>query len=204
VTRPVVELWYDVVCPYAYLASTQIDAIAERHGAVVEWHAFLLGGVLKSVGTADNAMAQMSRPRLHHNWLDMHRWAEHFDVPLEMPAEHPRRTVLAMRAILAAGEEGRVAATRALFAAYWARGEDVTRPDVVAAVLDRAGLDGAGCVERAATPGVKTDLHARTDEAIRRGIFGAPTMFVGSQMYWGQDRLDFVARALSASSGPGP
>lgn len=191
-----VELWYDVVCPYAYIAATQIERIAERRGAAVAWKPFLLGGVLRAVGTADNAMAQMSRPRLHHNWLDMHRWAEHFGVPLDMPAEHPRRTVLAMRAILAAGEAGRVAATKALYDAYWARGEDVSQPDVVASVLDRAGLDGAACVAAAGAPEIKAELRARTDEAIARGIFGAPTMFVEGEMFWGQDRLDFVDRAL--------
>lgn len=192
-----VELWYDVVCPYAYLASTQIDRIAADADAVVRWCPFLLGGVLKAVGTSGNAMEQMSRPRLLHNALDMHRWAEQFDVPLEMPAEHPRRTVLAMRAILAAREEGRVAASRALFESYWVRGEDVADRDTVAASLDRAGLDGAALVERASDAAVKRELWDRTDEAIRRGVFGAPTMFVGDEMFWGQDRLSFVARALS-------
>lgn len=191
-----VELWYDVVCPYAYLASTQIDRVAEEAGAAVDWRPFLLGGVLQAVGTSDDAMRQMSRPRLHHNWLDMHRWAEWFDVPLEMPAAHPRRTVLAMRTVLAAGEQGRVAVSRALFDAYWARGEDVADADVVARALDRGGLDGSSLVRRASDPAIKQELRDRTDEAIRRGVFGAPTMFVGDRMFWGQDRLSFVQRAL--------
>ena len=195
--KRVVEIWYDVVCPYAYLGSTQIERVAAAAGAEVSWQPFLLGGVLRSVGTADNAMAQMSRQRLHHNWLDMHRWSEHFDVPLEMPASHPRRTVLAMRAILAAGEEGRVPATRALFDAYWVRGEDVAEPAVVAVALDRAGLDGAACVARSGEQVIKDELRARTDEAIARGIFGAPTFFVGGEMFWGQDRLGFVEEALA-------
>jgi 2-hydroxychromene-2-carboxylate isomerase len=195
--KRVVEIWYDVVCPYAYLGSTQIERVAVNAGAEVSWHPFLLGGVLRAVGTADNAMAQMSGPRLRHNWLDMHRWAEHFDVPLEMPMAHPRRTVLAMRAILAAGEAGRLPATRALFDAYWARGEDVADPAIVASALDRAGLDGAACVARAGEQAIKDELRARTDEAIARGIFGAPTFFVGTAMYWGQDRLGFVERALA-------
>lgn len=197
-SAPVVEFWYDVVCPFAYIGSTQIEAVAARHGARVDWRPFLLGGVLKAVGTADNAMEQMSRPRLHHNWLDMHRWAEHFGVPLEMPAAHPRRTVLAMRAILAAGEEGRVPATRALYESYWVRGEDVTRPEIVAAALDHAGLDGSALVARASDPAIKRELFDRTDEAVRRGIFGAPTVFVGDAMFWGQDRLAFVEQALAA------
>jgi len=192
-----VRFYYDVVCPYAYLGSTRIGEIAVRHGAEVDWRPFLLGGVLKALGPVDDANRLMSAPRKRHNYLDMHRWADFFGVPLEMPAEHPRRTVLAMRAILAAGEAGRVPATRALFDAYWVRGEDVSRPEVAAAALDRAGLDGGGCVERAGDPAIKRELHERTDEALERGVFGAPTMFVGDEMFWGQDRLDFVDRALA-------
>jgi 2-hydroxychromene-2-carboxylate isomerase len=192
-----VELYFDIVCPYAYLGSTQIERIAERHGATVAWKPFLLGGVFRALGVADDATAAMSAAKQRHNLLDMHRWADHFGVPLEMPAAHPRRTVLALRALLAAGEAGRASATHALFDAYWVRGEDVADPDVVAAAFERAGLDGRACVEAASTIQIKQGLRERTEEAVRRGVFGAPTMFVGDAMFWGQDRLDFVEAALA-------
>jgi len=192
-----VEVFYDVVCPYAYLGVTQIEAVAERVGATVVWKPFLLGGVLKALGPVD-PNSVMSEPKRRHNFLDMRRWAAHFEVPLNIPEAHPRRTVLAMRALLAAGEADRVSATRALYESYWVRGEDVTDPYVVSAALSREGLDGAACVAGAMEDAIKTELRTRTDEALARGVFGAPTFFVGDEMFWGQDRLDFVERALAS------
>ena len=80
------------------------------------------------------------------------------------------------------------------------RGEDVSQPAVVRAALDGAGLDGAASIARADAPDVKDELRRRTDEAIARGVFGAPTFFVGDEMHWGQDRLDFVERALGRTA----
>lgn len=190
-----VEYWFDVVCPYAYLGSTQIEAVAAAAGARVVWRPMLLGGVLNARGTPD-PNAAMPAAKARHNALDMMRWAEVWSVPLRMPAEHPRRTVLAMRCVIAAGERARDAA-RALFAAYWAEGRDVSDASVVARALTDAGLDGDALVARAGEQATKDALRAATDEAIARGVFGAPTMFVGQEMYWGQDRLGFVASALA-------
>jgi len=196
---PQVEIWYDIVCPYAYLGSTQIESVAREANATVSWEPFLLGGVFNALGVPSNLAASLSEPKRRHNAIDLERWAERFGVPLRMPAEHPRRTVLALRAILAADHQ-RVAATHALFRAYWVDGLDVSAPAVVRDILDRAGLDGAACVERASDPAIKGDLRRNTDEAVGRGIFGAPSFFVGDELFWGQDRLDFVARALARSS----
>ena len=195
-----VDFYYDIVCPYAYLGETQISAIAEARGAEVVWKPFLLGGVIRAIGAPDNQMGVMSPAKLRHNHLDMHRWAEHFGVPLTWPMAHPRRTVLALRALLAAGDEHRVEATMALYRAYWVDGLDITEEAVVEEVLSALGLDGAACVQAAATQAIKDALRSATDEAISRGVFGAPAFFVDGELFWGQDRLDFVARALSASA----
>lgn len=191
-----IELYYDVVCPFAYLASTQIERVAREAGAALEWKPVLLGGILKAIGPTDDANETMSPARRRHDFLDMTRWAEVLGVPLEIPSAHPRRTVLAMRAVLAAGEEGRVAASHALYDAYWVRGEDVTSAEVVATALDRASLDGRAIVDRTQDPAIKQELFDRTAEAVRRGVFGVPTFFVAGEMFWGQDRLAFVANAV--------
>ncbi len=188
------EFFFDIVCPYAYLGSTQIERVAAEHGATVVWKPFLLGGVFRALGVADDQSAVMSPAKQRHNLQDMQRWAAHFGVPLVMPASHPQRTVLALRAILGSGDI--IAAQRALYLAYWRDGEDITDEGVVTSVLDRAGLAGARAVERAKTTAIKTELRERTDEAVARGVFGAPTVFVGDEMFWGQDRLHFVAKAL--------
>lgn len=192
-------MFYDIVCPYAYLASTQIEALAARAGAELVWKPFLLGGVFRAIGAPDRPAETMSAAKARHNLLDMHRWAEHWAVPLRMPMEHPRRTVLALRALLAAGDAPRPRATHALFRAYWVDGLDVARPEVVRDVLQGVGLDGAACVAAADTPAIKDALRVLTDEATARGVFGAPAFFVGDELYWGQDRMQFVERALGAT-----
>lgn len=195
-TMKSVAFHYDIVCPYAYLASTQIEALAQRSGATIEWKPFLLGGVFRALGAADDPNAAMPEAKAVHNQRDMRRWAEHFEVPLIMHPEHPRRSVLALRALLAAGVGARPAATHALFAAYWARGEDIADPAVVEAALSGAGLDGAACIAAASEQPIKDELRRRTDEAVEAGVFGAPAFLVDGELFWGQDRLHFVEAAL--------
>ena len=199
-----VDFFYDFSCPYAYLAHTQIEALCARAGAELVWRPMLLGGVFKAVGTVQVPFASMIPTKARHNAFDMLRWAEHFDVPLTTPPTHPNRTVLALRATLAADAEI-PRASKAIFAAYWARGRDVAEPAVVREALDGAGLDGAGLVARAEDPAIRADLRARTDEAVARGVFGAPAFVVtapgvAGDLFWGQDRLDFVEKALGGWS----
>jgi 2-hydroxychromene-2-carboxylate isomerase len=198
-----IEVFFDVVCPYAYLASTQLAPLAVRTGASIALRPMLLGGLFREIGQVDDPNRAMPAAKVAHGRRDLARWAARFGVVLRLPAAHPRRTVLAMRAITAAGLEDAglgTRATHALFDAYWIRGEDVAREDVVAAALTRAGLDGARLVAQAARPETKDALFATTREAARRGVFGAPTFFVAraghpEAMFWGQDRLDWVERA---------
>ncbi|APR85010.1 2-hydroxychromene-2-carboxylate isomerase [Minicystis rosea] len=196
-----IDFHYDFSCPYAYLASTQIEALAARTGADLTWRPMLLGGVFRAIGGPDVPHLGAAKARL--NLLDMHRWADHLGVPLVMPATHPNRTVLALRAAIAAGAD-LPRASKALFRAYWELGRDVSQPEVVRGALDEIGLDGAALVARADDPSIKDDLRARTDEAVARGIFGAPAIVLpdGEQgdLYWGQDRLVFVENALGGSA----
>jgi 2-hydroxychromene-2-carboxylate isomerase len=208
-----VELYYDYSCPYAYLASTQIEALCGRHGAELALRPMLLGGVFRAIGSGSDVGGTPTPPegpvlspaKARLNALDMHRWADFWGVPLVMPASHPNRTVLALRATIAAGQEG-PRATRALFDAYWAQGRDLSRPEVVREALDGAGLAGASLVARAEEQAIKDDLRARTDEAVARGVFGAPTLFVTvdgkTETFWGQDRLQFVEKMLGGRRPP--
>ncbi|MBK8997167.1 MAG: 2-hydroxychromene-2-carboxylate isomerase [Myxococcales bacterium] len=187
------EFLYDFSCPYAYLASTQVRALAERTGAELVYEPFLLGGVFKALG--GEPMASMAPARARLNGLDMYRWAEHWRVPLVMPPGHPNRTVLALRATLASDDVPR--ASHALFDAYWAEGQDLSRPEVVERALTGAGFDGAALVARADDE--RAELFARTERAVELGVFGAPAFVVEGELYWGQDRLDQVERALGGT-----
>jgi len=203
VTTPEIDFYFDVVCPYAYLAHTQIDAMRERTGATVHWRPVLLGGLFRTTGAGDGPMTTMSANKAKLNLLDMHRWAEHYEVPLNMPAEHPRRTVLAMRAVIASGEVEK--AGRALYAAYWRDGLDITSEDVVADVLSAAGLDGRAITARTSEAEIKQALRTATDEAATAGAFGVPTFVISSpgqepELFWGQDRIQFVERAIETAN----
>lgn len=194
------EFFYDFSCPYAYLASTRIEKLAKGGGVELVYKPFLLGGVFKALDVAP--LQSMPEVKAKLNLLDMRRWAGHWGVPLVMPESHPNRTVLALRAALVSKDLPR--ATRALFDAYWAEGRDLSDPSVVADALNRAGLDGEAFVKGAEDPAIKAELRARTEEAINKGVFGAPTLMYEGELYWGQDRMHLVARKLDALSALAP
>ncbi len=193
-----VEFWFDFSCPYAYVASTRIEAVARRVGAELDVRPMLLGGVFRARGTPQNLSATLNPAKAVHNMHDMRRQAQQADVPLHMPPGHPLRTVEALRCLLAVGPPFMPLAHR-FYRAYWALGQDIGQGEVVAAILTEAGLDAGAVRERAASDAIKDELRRRTDEAVERGIFGVPTCFVGDELFWGQDRLDMVEAALGGS-----
>ena len=178
-----IEFFFDVGSPYSYFAATRIDAIGHRAGLPVRWRPFLLGGVFRSVGNHPPAMLPARAPYL---FKDLQRWADHHEEPFAFPSTFPMNTLLAMRALTAVPEAGRAEAALALFRAYWADNQDLTRPEVIARML------GEAPVVAAVSPDIKAQLRATTDEAVERGAFGAPTVFIGEEMFFGNDRLHFV------------
>lgn len=190
-----VQMWFDFSCPYAYLASTQIEAVCARTGAELDARPMLLGGVFRARATPQKLFTAISPAKARHNALDLARWAERFGVPYAMPSGHPFRTVDALRAMLVVGPPYMPLA-HDLFRAYWVDGRDLADHAVIADVLTRAGHDASSVLARIDAPSVKDELRARTDEAIARGVFGAPAFFVEGELFWGQDRLDEVERAL--------
>jgi 2-hydroxychromene-2-carboxylate isomerase len=193
------ELWFDYSCPYAYLASTQAEALAARTAAELAWKPFLLGGVFRAHGTPQNLSNVLSPPKALHNARDLERWAEAFAVPFAgFPAGHPFRTVEALRATLVSGIDPRV--IHAFYRAYWLEHRAPSDRDLMREALSSTGHDAERVLARVDDPAVKDDLRARTDEAIALGIFGAPAWVVrapsGPLLFWGQDRIEFVEKAL--------
>ncbi len=192
------ELWFDFSCPYAYVASTRVEALARRVGAELDARPMLLGGVFRARGTAQNLSATLHPAKAAHNMHDMRRQAQMAGVPLHMPAGHPLRTVEALRCLLAVGAPYMPLAHR-FYRAYWAEDRDIGDSAVVDAILGEAGHDVAAVRARAASAEIKDELRRRTDEAVARGIFGVPTCFVDDELFWGQDRLDMVEAALGGT-----
>jgi 2-hydroxychromene-2-carboxylate isomerase len=186
------EFFYDFVSPYSYLASTRVEDLARRCEAPVRFRPFLLGGVFKAT---QNRAPIETAAKGRHMLVDLERWAKRLHVPLTFPATFPFGSILPLRCALAAEREGKlVPFTHAVFRAAWTEGRDVSAPEVLASLAGGVGLDGAKLV--AAAPELKPALLAQTEEAVQRGAFGAPTFFIGQEMFVGNDRLDFVEEAL--------
>lgn len=193
---PIIEFWFDFSCPYAYLGSCLVEALAERAGAKLEIRPMLLGGVFRARAVPQNLAGSLSPAKARHNANDLRRYAALCDVPLVFPPNHPIRTVDALRCVLAVGEPF-APLMHAFFRAYWVDGVDISTDSGLKAVLTAAGHDAGLVIERARMQLVKDDLRERTDEAIGKGIFGAPGLVVDGALYWGQDRFDMVEAVLT-------
>lgn len=193
------EFQFDVVCPYAYLASTQVEALARRCGVPLRWQPVLLGGLLRATGAQADPNQAMSAAKRRLMAVDRARTAALLGVPLREPAEHPRRTVDAMRLLLAVPDgPARAALAHELLAAYWVRGDDVADPRVLAELAVRHGLPA----EAHAQPELRQALRAATAAAAAKGAFGVPSFVVGERLWWGQDRMGLVERALGGEPPP--
>ncbi len=201
-----VEFWFDFSCPYAYLASTKIAALCERHGATLDYQPMLLGGVFRAIGAGDGPMRTLSPQKAKHLHADLHRWASALAVPFVMPSSHPMRTVLALRTLLGLPKATWPKAIDAIYAAYWQASIDITVADNLRKVLQLAGVadeELANAITAADLPAAKDELHHRTAKAVEHGVFGAPAMLVYADdestpplLFWGQDRLAWVEAAL--------
>jgi len=185
---------FDFVSPYAYLAWTQIHALAERAGASVEPAPILFAGLLNHHGHKGPAEVPAKRIYIYKDTL---RRASLLGVPFALPPSHPFNPLLALRAVLAAPDERKRALIDALFAASWGDAEDrgIDRPEVVRAAARAAGIEG-DLVERASADDVKRALRSRTEDAIAAGVFGVPTMRAGEELFWGLDSFDLLERHL--------
>jgi 2-hydroxychromene-2-carboxylate isomerase len=186
-----VEFFWDVASPYSYLASTQLFRLPD-----VRYRPFLLGGVFKAT---DNRMPASVPAKARYLLHDLRRWADAYAVPMVLPPDivFPINSIEPMRVAVCCDELGKGAAyCHALFARYWGQGQDVSDAKVLATVLADIGLDAGAVLARASTQETKDRLRQHTDEAVTRGAFGAPTFFVGEQMFWGNDRIEHILRAL--------
>lgn len=197
------EFWFDFSCPYAYLGSTQVEALAARAGAQLDPRPMLLGGVFRAHSVPQKLFSAISVNKARHNAADLVRYAQRWQVPYAMPAGHPFRTVTALRALLVVGADN-LALIHRFFRAYWVEGRDLSEPRVVASVLAELGHDAEQVLAAAEREAIKDELRQRTDEALALGIFGAPAFIPRGgvhppELYWGQDRLEEVERALTGA-----
>jgi 2-hydroxychromene-2-carboxylate isomerase len=191
--------WFDYSCPYAYLASTRLAAIEAAYPLKIRYEPMLLGGIFRAREVPQFLAGTLGPAKARHLANDLARWSEALGAPFEMPAEHPFRTVEALRVTLATGIDPRV--VHGFFRAYWVEGKPVSAPATLRRVLGEAGYAADEFLKRlddpVAGPQLRDDLRARTDRALALGLFGAPAWEIeGRTFFWGQDRVDFALRAM--------
>jgi 2-hydroxychromene-2-carboxylate isomerase len=196
--RKKVEFYYDLGSPYSYLASTQIERICEKYDAELEWKPFLLGGILKDTG--NRAPIEVPNKKIYVV-KDLEAWAGYYGVPFNFPELFPLNTVKPMRGALVAKEVGKITDyTHKLYRLYMTEGRDLNQEDVLKNAVSELGMDVDWFLKRIGEQDIKDELRKETDEAAKRGGFGAPTMFIGERMFWGNDRLIFVEEYLRENS----
>ena len=191
-----VEFFFDLGSPASYLAWTQLPALCARHGAALRYRPMLLGGVFQATG---NASPVMIPAKGRYMFTDLGRFAARYGVPFGLPPGFPINTLALMRGLV--GTQLRTperfeALLAALFNGLWAQRRNLGDAAVLEQVLAENGFTAAEFQLLTGDAEVKAALKQATEEAVERGVFGAPTCFVDGQMYFGQDRLDFVADAL--------
>jgi 2-hydroxychromene-2-carboxylate isomerase len=194
----VVEFYFDYGSPYSYIAHTRLPEVLRRTGGEARYRIMLLGGVFQATGNASPAMNPLKWP---NSQRDLQRYVAKYQVPFRRNPHFPVNTLKAMRGAVVAEAQGFLPRyTDALFTAMWRDGEKLDEDAVLARVLAAAGIDAPTVLARIADDAVKQTLKSYTEAAVKRGVFGAPTFFVDDEMFFGQDRLEFVEDALKGRS----
>jgi 2-hydroxychromene-2-carboxylate isomerase len=192
--RAPLRFFFDYVSPYAYLAWTQLPALAERHGRTVELLPVLFAGVLNTLGTTGPAEVKQKRFYIYKHTT---RLAHELGVPFAFPAAHPFNPLLALRVTAAVRDaEARRRLVSALFAAVWAGGGGLVRPERVGEVVASAGLDAQALLAAAQTPAVKEEVRRNTEELLALEGFGVPTLVADGELFFGVDSLGHLERFL--------
>lgn len=190
------EYWFDFGSPAAYLAFTQLPKLESETNAKAVYRPMLLGGVFQATGNQSPASVPAKGA---YTFKDFDRFAKRYGVPFNSNPHFPINTLLLMRGAVGMQQqepERFLTYCKTVFQAIWVDSLNMNDPATVGAVLHKVGFDPQSLMTLTNETAIKEALKAATTEAVTRGVFGAPTFFVGSHMFWGQDRLDFVKEAL--------
>jgi 2-hydroxychromene-2-carboxylate isomerase len=189
-----IECYFDFGSPATYLAWTQLPALAARHNAKLVWRPMLLGALFKATG---NQSPAMNPAKGRYMLIDFQRYAQHYGVPMKFNPFFPINTMTLMRGAVALQDDPRFDDyLQTVFKAIWVDERNMGQPEVVADVLAKAGFDANALLTKCSDETVKEMLKTNTEEAAARGAFGAPTVYVDGEMFFGQDRLPMIEKAL--------
>jgi 2-hydroxychromene-2-carboxylate isomerase len=183
------SFWFEFASTYSYPAAMRVEALAAERGIAVSWRAFLLGPIFGAQGWNDSPF-NIYPVKGRYMWRDLERICAAHAVPFRKPSQFPRNGLLAARVACRFSEAPWLPAfVRAVYRANFAEDRDIAAPETIARCLADAGQDADALLAQAQSPESKTLLRAQTEEAIRLGIFGAPSFVVGAELFWGHDRL---------------
>lgn len=192
-----VDFFFDLSSPYSFLAESQMAGLAKRTGCEVIYRPMVLSVVFRE--THNHAPLECPA-KARYMGLDLYRWAARYEIEFQFSSHFPLNTMSAMRLILALKTPAeRRQMAHQLFRAVWVQNQDISDEKVLFEVVAQTGLVSGPIEPIISDPEVKLALRKNTEEAVARGAFGAPTIFVGSQMFCGNDRLDFVEAAIRAT-----
>jgi 2-hydroxychromene-2-carboxylate isomerase len=196
-----IDFYFDFSSPYSFLAAEQIEALAARHGRTVTFKPILLGIVFKTAGSAP--LTEQYGPKARYSVHDFERSARFAGVRYRHPSKFPIGAVAASRAVLWLQQHQPDQANpfvHAVFRAFFQEDRDISDAGVIAQIAQSLGIDGRALMEGAQEPAIKDALRKRVEDAVALGVFGAPTIVVDGEMFWGNDRLPQIERWLA--SGP--
>jgi 2-hydroxychromene-2-carboxylate isomerase len=198
-----IEFHWDLGSTNSYFALHLIKPIAARHGATVVPHPFNLGYVFRH---HNYVLMDEPKAKIANRIVDLQRWARRHELPFRMPSKFPIKTSPALRGALAMRRFGKEwDYLEAIFAAYWERDDaSVAELDGLRPVAAALGVDPDRFLALTESPEIRQELIAETDAALTRGVFGAPSFFVGDALFWGKDRMDFIDEELARLTPPPP
>lgn len=185
-----IDFWFEFASTYSYPAAMRVEALAASRGVSIVWKPFLLGPIFQQQGWNDSPF-NIYPVKGQYMWRDLERICERLNLPLRKPSAFPRSGLLAARVVCANSDAAWVPSfVRAIYRANFAEDAEISNPTVVASCLRVLGQDADAILEAAQTDAVKDKLKANAAEAMQLGIFGAPMVVVGRELFWGNDRLD--------------
>jgi 2-hydroxychromene-2-carboxylate isomerase len=194
---PKLEFWYDFASTYSYLSAMRIEAVAAAAGVSVIWKPFLLGPIFSAQGWSTSPF-NIYPAKGRYMVRELERLTAERGLPFKLPSPFPQNSLYAARLALIGHDEGwGPAFTRAVYAAQFAKGANISDRHVLGGILSDLGLDAAALLQRIEQPEIKQRLRERTEEAVELEIFGAPSFLAQEELYWGDDRLEQAIARLA-------
>jgi len=189
-SNPTLQFWFEFASPYSYIAAARIEREAKVRGVSVDWRPFLLGPIFSAQGWQDSPF-NLYPAKGRYMWRDMKRLCDRFGLPFRRPGRFPRNGLLPARiACLEASRHWLPEFVRSVFRANFAEDRNISEVEVISEILVSLALDAQSVISRANSAENKEYLRRQTERALELGIFGAPTIVVDHEIFWGNDRLE--------------